>query len=262
MRIEERLRDSVARHGSLPAMLAGRASRSYAEFDLKSERLGRELEHHCVRAGDRVLSFLDGGWEAIVSVFAVFKAGAVLVPVEAGAAANVLVERLQATQPVAVVTQSRLGEIVAAAIAPLRSVRLVVLCGGDRSRTGGTCVSFETAVERMRRTPPLPVLGSDVDAAVLIGDEVALSHRQLLEEADSIAADCEGQALPSLSTRTGLVRLLTATSAGQTMVAPLPFARAGLGGRTGEGLFPNMAPRRLGGFLDGVAAGAAPAFQR
>ena len=258
MRIEERLRASAATHGTHAAVMVGRTCHSYAELDLKSERLGAELADHGLAAGERVLCFLEEGWEAVVSAFAVFKAGAVLVPVEAGAAANVLLERLQATQPAAVVTQSRLGEIVAAAIAPLRSVRLVVLCGGDRSRTGGTCVSFETAVERMRRTPPLPVLGSDVDAAVLISDEVALSHRQLLEEADSNPADQEGRALPSLSSRAGLLRLLTAMSAGQAMVAPLSFTRAAVGEWTVQGMLPEMAPRRLAGLV----AGATPAFQR
>jgi long-chain acyl-CoA synthetase len=260
MRIEERLRESAVRHGPQPIVIAGRARHGYAELDLKSERLGTELGEHGVGAGDRVLSFLDDGWEAVVSAFAVFKAGAVLVPVAAAATTTALIERVQATQPVAVVTQSRLGEMAAAAIAPVHSVKLVVLCGGDRNRAGGTCISFEAAVERIRRTPPLPPVGSETDAAVLIDGEPPLSHGQLLEDADALGSD--GRALPPLAERAGLVRLLAAVSAGHAMIAPLSFARVGMGGRITEGSSPAMAPRRLAGLFDGVAAGATPAYQR
>lgn len=260
MRIEERLRESAVRHGPHPVVIAGRACHSYAELDLKSERLGAELVGHGVCAGDRVLLFLDDGWEAVVSAFAILKAGAVLVPVAAAATATVLLERVQATQPVAVVTQSRLGEMAAAAIAPVHSVKLAVLCGGDRNRAGGTCISFEAAVERIRRTPPLPLVGSDTGAAVLIDGEPPLSHRQLLQDADAVESD--GRALPPLAERAGFVRLLAAVRAGHAMVAPLSFARVSVGGRITEAASPAMAPRRLAGLLDGVAAGATPAFQR
>ena len=159
MRIEERLKESAARHGAHPAIVAGRAGHSYAELDAKSDRLATALQAGGVTRGARVMVFMDNGWEAVVSLFAVLKAGGVVVPVGTGASAGALSEKLHKGQPVAIVTQSRLAAMVAAAIASVWSVKLIVLAGGDRARTGGTCISFEETVGRMGRATPVAARG-------------------------------------------------------------------------------------------------------
>ncbi len=260
MRIEERLKESVARYGALPAIVAGRASHSYAELDLKSERLAAALQAGGVTRGQRVVLFMDDGWEAVVSIFAVLKAGGVVMPVGTGATAAALGERLQSSRPVAVVTQSRLAAMVAAAIAPVWSVRLIVLAGGDRSRAGGTCVSFEEAVGGIGHVASLAPAGGDGDAAVLIAGEAPLTHRVLVEDAaGALLADGDVM-LPPLAERAGLSRLLAALAAGRTVVARGLFARDD-DRRAGKRQAVES-PFGISQLFETAMAGGAPVFQR
>jgi long-chain acyl-CoA synthetase len=256
MRIEERLRESAARMGAGPAVIAGRARHSYAELGLKSLRLAAALASGGVARGERVIVFMDDGWEAVVSFFAVLKAGGVVVPVATAAAAGQLGETLRRTQPVAVITQSRLAAMVAAEIAQVWSVKLIVLAGGDRARTAGTCISFEEIVERIGQLAALPASGSESDPAVLLAGD-ALTHCQIAEDATATAAPADGVMVPALGERAGLALLLAAVEAGRTMTAQSLFAREDerrtVRRRAAE------APFGIGQRLDPVAS-AAPAF--
>jgi acyl-CoA synthetase (AMP-forming)/AMP-acid ligase II len=258
MRIDERLRASVARHGAHPAVVGGRTCHSYAELDLKSERLAAALQSGGVGRGDRVVLFMDDGWEAVVSIFAVLKAGGALAPVDAGATAGELSERLRKSQAVAVVTQSRLAEMVAGAIASLRSVRLIVLAGGDRARAGSTCISFEATVGRLGHVAALAAAGADTDPALLIDGEAPISHRQLAEDAAAISGD--GIELPPLGGRAGLSRLLAAIEAGRT-VSPRSLRQDDAKRR-----FVDMrsaeSPFGFSRLFDATVAGSAPVLQR
>ncbi len=262
MRIEERLKESVARHGAEPAIVGGRACHSYAELDLKSERLAAALQAGGVQRGARVAMFMDDGWEAVVSFFAVLKAGGVLVPVDAEATAGGLSERLRKERPVAVVTQSRLAAMVAAAIASAWSVRLIVLAGGDRARAGGTCISFEETVGRIARVPPLAAAGDDGDPAVVFAGEAPLSHCRLAEDAAAAAIADDGIALPPLADRAGLGRLLAAVDAGRTMIVGARYVRESEAERRGGERRPAESPFGVAGLFEGKMAGGVPALQR
>ncbi len=261
MRIEERLRNNAARHGARPAIVARRVRHGYAELDLKSQRLASVLQGGGVARGGRVALFMDDGWEAVVSAFAVLMAGGVAVPIGAGAAAITLAETLQKIQPVAVITQSRLAAMVATAISPVLSVRLVVLAGGGQARSAGTCISFEETVGRIGRMPPLAAAGEDTDPAVQFGGQ-ALTHCQLAEEAAAASIDGDGIVLPPLAQRAGFVRMLSALDGGHMMIAPAAFARQAGGGRRTEELQPGESAFGISGLLDAAMAGAVPALQR
>ena len=262
MRIEERLRESAAGQGGAhPAVVAARGSHSYTELDCKSERLAAALQAGGVRRGDCVMMFMDDGWEAVVSVFAVLKAGGVLAPVGAGATAAALSEALQEGQPVAIVTQSRLATMVAAAISSVWSVRLIVLAGGDRARAGGTCISFEEAVTRVGRVAPLATPGADTDPAAQFSGEAPLTHRQIAEDTTAAANCGEGILLPPLAERSGFSRLLAAIDGGRTMIARLPFVHNEAERRIVD--VRPAAPRlRILGSANTAMAGATPVFQR
>ncbi len=260
MRIEEWLKESAARHGAHPVIAAGRGGHSYAELDIKSDRLAAALQAGGVTHGARVVVFMDDGWEAVVSLFAVLKAGGVVVPVGTGASAGELGERLRKSGPVAVVTQSRLAAMVATAIASVLSVKLIVLAGGDRARTGGTCISFEETVARFGRAAPLAVAGAGGDPAVVLGDDAPLTHDQLARDAAAAAVPGDGIVLPPLAERAGLSRLLAALDAGRTMVAHALFAqedeRRVAERRAAEASF------GMSQLLDAAMAGAEPVLQR
>ncbi len=260
MRIEERLKDSVARHGARPAIVAQRVRHSYAELDLKSQRLAAALRSGGVARGGRVAIFMDDGWEAVVSTFAVFMAGGVGVPVGGDTAEGALAETLQKSQPVAVITQSRLATMVATAISSVHSVRLIVLAGGGRADAGGTCISLEETVGRIGRLPPLAADGDDTDPAVQFGDEAPLTHRQLAAEVDVATIPGDGMMLPPLTERAGFGRMLSALAAGRTMMAGSPLAREGRW-QTGD-LRPDESSFGISRLFDGAMAGATPALQR
>lgn len=261
MRIEERLKESAARHDAHPAVVAGRARHSYAELALKSERLAAALQAGGVARGERVLMFMDDGWEAAVSAFAVVWAGGVLVPVGT-AVAGVLRQALENSRPVAVITQSRLAATVAMAITDAPTVRLIVLAGGDRARAGGTCISFEEAVGRVGRVPPLAEAGTDGDAAVQFGDEAPLSHCDLAGNAAGAALPGDSIALPPLAEHAGFVRFLAAVDAGRTMVAQPLFAREDNRRRHGAGTRPDESRFGILDLLDRTMAGETTVFQR
>ena len=262
MRIEERLRESAAGHGGAhPAVVAARGSHSYTELDCKSERLAAALQASGVRRGDCVMMFMDDGWEAVVSVFAVLKAGGVLAPVGAGATVATLCDAMQKDQPVAVITQSRLATMVATAISSVWSVRLIVLAGGDRARAGGTCISFEEAVARVGRMVPLATAGADTDPAIQFNGEAPLTHCQIAEDAAAAASCGDGILLPPLAERSGFSRLLAAIAAGRTMIARLPFAHDDSERRVVD--VPPAKPRlRISVSTETVLAGGMPVFQR
>lgn len=258
MRIEERLRESAARMGANPAVIAGRARHSYAELGLKSLRLAAALASGGVARGERVVVFMDDGWEAVVSFFAVLKAGGVVMPVATAATAGQLGETLRRTQPVAVITQSRLAAMVAAEIAQVWSVKLIVLAGGDRARTTGTCISFEEIVERIGQPRALASAGGDGDPAVLLAGE-ALTHRQIAEDA-SAAEPADGMMVPALDERASLAQLLAAVEAGRTMTARSLFAREDE--RRGGARRTAQVPFGISGVFDQAPASAIAAFQR
>jgi long-chain acyl-CoA synthetase len=259
MRIDQRLRESAARHGAHPAVVAARVCHSYAELNLKSDRLAAALQAGGIGRGDCVAVHMDDGWEAVVTVFAVLKAGAVIAPIAAEASAGELANALLQVQPAAVATQSRLAAAVSAAIAPVPSVRLVVLAGGDRARGGGTCISFEEAVGRIGHQVLAADAGSGADEAVLIAGEAALSHRELIAQAAAVSAVEDGMVLPPLARRAGLGRLLAAVDAGCLMVVQSHFGREAESDR-------RIVAMRAGsasglGRLSHSLAGDVPAFQ-
>ena len=80
-RIEDYLTGNARRRGDKVALVAGGRRLSFAELDQLSDRVAATLRKGGVQRGDRVLVFMDNCWEAVVSIFAVLKAGAVFSPI-------------------------------------------------------------------------------------------------------------------------------------------------------------------------------------
>ena len=228
MRIEGLLKEAAQRHGPAVAIVAGKARHTYAELDVKSDRLAFALQSRGFRRGDCLAAFLDGGFVATVSMFAALKAEGMFNPLDPAMSRDDLARRLEQGRAVGIVTQSRLASIAGAALAEARSVRLVVLAGGNPVPPTPTCLSFE---EVAGRTSPAPVLApSDADdaPAVAFGNEAPLSHRKIVLAAPAAAADTS----PVWNATGGLLRMIAAIAAGATIVAGTRFDR-GNGGSTG-----------------------------
>ena len=94
---------SFARAGNRLAVVEGPTRLTYAEVALRSAALAAGLAGRGVRPGDRVAVMLDNGLDALLSVAAIARLGAVLVPLGARLRAPEIAYILGDAEPVAVV---------------------------------------------------------------------------------------------------------------------------------------------------------------
>ena len=250
MRVERFLQDSARRLPDKVALVSGGRRLSYRELDALSDRLAAGLSRGGVKRGDRVVLFLENGWEAVVGIFAALKAGAVFCPVNPSTKAEKLAYLLNHCRATAVLTQMRLSAIAqaASAAAPSATLRIVVDAAGEVAGA----VSLDAALAE-DGAPSRP--GIDVDLALLIYTSgstgrpkgVMMTHRNVAAAADSItsylgnsADDVVLSALP-ISFDYGLYQALLAAKVGATLVLEKSFAFPQL-------LFERMAAERVTGF--------------
>src|SRR5690606_7950529 len=127
MRLEARLRDSTRRDAGKTGLVAGGRRLSYAVLDQQSDRLAMSLIRLGIQPGARVVMLLDNDAEAVVSFFALWKAGAVACPLYVSMKPEKLAAILTSTEAAAVIASARLLAAVDAAIplagmAPIRIV--------------------------------------------------------------------------------------------------------------------------------------------
>ena len=225
MRIEQFLSESALRHGPRAAIVAEGRSHSYAELARSSDRVAAALLNRGVRRGDRIALFMDGNFETVVSAFAVLKAGAVVSPIDPATDADGLARILGETNASGIVTEARRASVAAAAIATAHSVKLVVLCGGDRSTAEASCLCFEELVGGIGPAAGVERAGPPGDPAILLQTEHAdgAAAAKTLSHADLVAAaariDCGSERnLASVLSHHGLCQLLGAIRAGATLV--------------------------------------------
>lgn len=234
MGFENHLRASAARHGSRTAVVAGDRHLSYAELWELAGCLAASLAASGIRPGDRVVTLMDNGWEAAVAIFGIWRAGAVLSPLNPSAKASRLAYVAGNCRAAAVIAQARLAPVVAEAAAQASRPRHVILTGPHKALPHamlfGECLSGERQPADMGRH------GSDLAAILYTSGStgepkgVMLSHANLDAAAGSIvsylantADDVILSVLP-LSFGYGLTQLLTAAMTGATLVLEKSFA--------------------------------------
>ena len=228
MRVEQFLGESALRFGSRPAIVADNRSHTYADLARNSDRIAAALMSRGVKRGDRVAFFMDNTFAAVVSAFAVLKAGAVVSPIDPASDADELTHTLDQTRAVGIVTDARHASVGAVAMARAQSIRLVLLCGGGRSTTSASCLSYEELVGGIGSGPSVARAGMGSDVAILLQDSFAeLTHDDLI----SAAADCaSGKSVQSALSYSGFCQLLAAIRGGATLILEVPsaFRRANL----------------------------------
>lgn len=233
MRVEEFLRESACKHPAKTALVAGARRLSYAQLDDLSDRLASALHIKGVARDDRVLVFMDNCPEAVISIFAVLKAGAVVVPINASVKADRLGFLMRDCRASAVLTLARLHAVASDAARDAPDLRLIVVSGDTAL---GEAVSFEACLEK---APTLPAHGGiDIDLAMLIytsgstGEPkgVMMSHRNVEAAASSIATylvasadDIVLSALP-LAFSYGFYQLIVTVRSGGTLILEKSFA--------------------------------------
>lgn len=225
MRIEHYLRESAERDGAKTAIVAGDVRLSYDRFLDLAAHMATTLRRHGVARGDRVLILLDNGWQAAVTVFATWMAGAVICPVNPSSKGLRLSQIALDCTPAIIVTESRLEGLVEATAGLSAIPRLVTGDGG----------SFQAG---LKAEPVAADILPDTDLAALIytsgstGEPkgVMLAHENMDAAARSITAYLENTAgdtilvvLP-MSFGYGLNQLVTAMLTGATLVVEKSFA--------------------------------------
>ncbi|MGK6317080.1 class I adenylate-forming enzyme family protein [Neorhizobium sp. DT-125] len=292
MRIEARLRDSARRFGEKTALIASGVRLTYADLDAQSDRLAAGLVRAGIRPGDRVLTVLDNGHEAVLSFFGAWKAGAVPCPLYPAIKAEKLSIILDSTQASAIVTQARQRPMVDAAIAMTKIRPAVVIAQSRDSEEIGDALRFEELVAQGSKGPLREFANSEA-LALLIHTSgstgrpkgVMLTHANVAAACDAIvsylgntADDIVLNVLP-LSFGYGITQVVTMVTVGGTLVLEKSFAfprkileRLGEVKATGFPLVPPMAALITGmrdlapGFLPhlryitSAAAAMPPAF--
>jgi long-chain acyl-CoA synthetase len=235
MRVEQFLTASARRFGDKVALVAGGTRLTYRDLDRASDRLAGALTAGGIARGDRVVIFMDNCREAVISIFAALKAGAVFSPINPSTKADKLAYVINNCRARALITQDKLRAAANAALAEAPSIALVVVAGAGEPTVRGA-VSFEAALAADQPPPSNP--GIDLDLAMLVYTSgstgfpkgVMMTHGNVVAAATSITTYLENtpddvilNVLP-ISFDYGLYQVLMATQVGATLVLEQSFA--------------------------------------
>ena len=241
---------TAARTPGRTALVAGGAAHTFADVDRAGDALAATLQGAGVRRGDRVAIVGESSAEVVVAVFAVLKAGGVIVVVNPTTKADALAHILLDCEVRAVVAQAKLARVALPALGRTPHVVATVWIGDVPpgadpvpSANGRTPTAIPwaeavaTAEHGVPRRPRAP--GTiDADLAALIYTSgstgrpkgVMLTHRNLVHSAWSIGTyleqgpdDVVACVLP-LSFGYGLFQVLVGSRIGYTTVLEPSFA--------------------------------------
>jgi long-chain acyl-CoA synthetase len=237
MRVEHFLTESARRFPDKTALVAGATRLSFAELDRASDALAHALVARGIRRGDRVVIFLDNCWEAVVSIFAVLKAGGVFSLINATTKADKLAFVLGNCRASGVITHRKLYATACAALEQAPAVVSAVTVVGKPDIAPEIVLDFAEALAA-GTSGPLPSPGIDLDLAMLVYTSgstgfpkgVMMTHQNVTAAAESIITYLEKTAddiilnvLP-ISFDYGLYQVLMAVKAGATLVLEKSFA--------------------------------------
>ena len=262
MRFEQFLRESAKRFPDKTALVAGARRLTYSQLDDLSDELAQGLVDRGVSRGDRVVLFLDNSPEAVVSIFAVLKAGAVFCPVNPSTKADKLAYILNNCRARALITQQKTVSAAADAVLAAPSVSLTVVADGETAPSNPGFAHWSDVLT----APSFKLLngapGIVIDLAMLIYTSgstgfpkgVMMTHQNVVAAATSITTYLENTSddiilnvLP-IAFDYGLYQVLMSVKVGATLVLEKSFAfpqlilaRAAEEKVTGLPLVPTMA---------------------
>lgn len=236
MRIEQFLEDSVRQSPDKTALVVGDRRVGYADLNEQANRLGQALRQRGVERGDRVVIFLENSVEAVVSVFAAVKAGAVFCIVNATTKADKLAYILNNCRATALIAHQKLASVAREAWRQAASVKVAVLAGAWPA-IPEDWLGLEN--EMAAAPPSAPIHdGIDIDLAMIIYTSgstgfpkgVMMTHQNVVHAATSITTYLENTSediilsvLP-LSFDYGLYQALMTIKIGGTLILEKSFA--------------------------------------
>lgn len=241
MQVESFLELSAQRFPEKTALICGQHRLTYQEVDQQANRLARSLVAEGVERGDRVAVYLENSVEAVISIFAILKAGGVFLTINPTTKADKLAYILNNCRAKGIVMPgSKMASMMAAlaSILPLQAVWLVGPSGDEPLLSNRSVVSFDVALKNLDLSvESLPKKCIDIDLAALIYTSgstgrpkgVMLTHLNIVSAATSITTYLENtcndvilNVLP-LSFDYGLYQVLMAFKIGGTIVLERSF---------------------------------------
>src|SRR4029078_10602488 len=237
MRFEQFLRHSAERFPDKTALVASGKRLTYSQLDDLSDELAQGLVDRGIARGDRVVLFLDNSAEAVVSIFAVLKAGAVFSPVNPSTKADKLAYILNTCRARGLITQQKIAAVAADAVEASSSVVVTIVADGEAAPQEGF-VHWGDVLTAPKRALLMGAPGIDIDLAMLIYTSgstgfpkgVMMTHQNVIAAATSITTLLENthddiilSVLP-LSFNYGLYQALMAVKVGATLILEKSFA--------------------------------------
>lgn len=240
MQVEEFLEESARRCGGKTALVVGDRRLTYAELEQQCNRLARILVAEGVDRWDRVVIYMENSVEAVVSIFATLKAGAVFVMVNPTTKAEKLSYILNNCGAAALITHAEKFNAAQECLgAP--SLKAVFLDGLVPARTcpgGKRLLSLgEILNQSGTLSSPSPKRCIDMDLAALIYTSgstgrpkgVMVTHLNMVSVSNSIITYLENTPddiilnVLSLSFGYGLYQVLMAFKFGGTVILERSF---------------------------------------
>ncbi len=235
MLVHEFLTRSASRLPKKVALVCNGRRLTYAQLDEMSDRLGNALALGGVKRGDRVAIHLHNSVEAVVSIFAVLKAGGTFVCINASTKPEKLIFILNNCRAKALMMDTRFRSALDLWEA-VPSLALGVLCG-PRGEGGDAHLQHFDDIQSDVPATPLPIINIDLDLACLIytsgstgepkgvmsdHSNVDFASTSIMTYLESRADDIVLSVLP-LSFDYGLYQLLMTFKAGATLVLERSF---------------------------------------
>ncbi len=149
------LRDAAQESRGLAGIQFEGANTSYAEMDVLSDRLAARLLACGIQPGDRVILGLPNSSEFFIVCFAIWKVGAIVIPLDTAIRPTQLQDIIGRTEPTALVADPNFAKRVLELSEALQSFRVFFVKGPGPCKTAASCIPVESLAE---------VFASDMDS--------------------------------------------------------------------------------------------------
>ena len=238
MLLHHLLERSAARMPDQEALVVDGQRWSYADINQQANCLAAALQHRGVQAGDRVATFLDNSVQAVVSLWATLKCGAVFMPINPLTKRDKLAYLLNDARASVLIAHTALLPEVTAALAQNTTVHTAWLVGDHRGAASpdSRCAALPDLSAAGAKLQIPAVIDQDLAAIIYTSGStgepkgVMLSHFNMRSAARSVSGYL--QLLPSdrilcalpLAFDYGLYQVLMAARVGAAVVLERSFA--------------------------------------
>jgi amino acid adenylation domain-containing protein len=177
------------------ALISDGRQYTYQQIDAQAERLAATLQEQSIRRGDRVAIFLENCAEAVVSIFAVLKLGAVFMPVNPQTKADKLSYVLNDAGARALISHGLLADVVAKSLVDCPTVVALIIAEPKSalSLSGKAQVSFADALTSSASLAEVATIDQDLASIIYTSGStgepkgVMVTHLNMVSAATSIS---------------------------------------------------------------------------